>query len=303
MSRVPPDDRRPVVSVVIPVRNGAGDLPGQLSALARQRDPGVAWELIVSDNGSSDGTDAVVEEWRRREVFTCLRRVDSGSKVGVNHARNVGIEAARGEWVAICDADDEVVEGWLASFVDHIATTTTDLVGGSLTIVPSPDGRHHVWSTVGTTTELGRPMRFLPIVPGGNMFVRREVWRRVGGFDEDWLLPGSNDQKFSWDVQLAGFAVSFEPRAEVRYRARATLRAALRQKHLWCISTPRLYKEYRRHGAQRRSVLGAARVWLVIVVSSWKLLGPARLRHVWLKRVVQNLGYLRGSVRYRVFYP
>jgi len=95
----------PFVSVVIPALNVADTIGDQLDALAHQTYAG-AWEVVVSDNGSTDATRERVEVWRDR--LPHLRIVDSSRRRGVSPARNVGVEAARGDLVLICDGDDVV---------------------------------------------------------------------------------------------------------------------------------------------------------------------------------------------------
>lgn len=98
------------LSVIIPCYNAAKTIGVQLEALCRQtwNEP---WEIVVSDNGSSDQTLAVVETFKNR--IQNFHVVDSSDKPGSAHARNVGVSASSGELLAFCDADDEVGEGWI----------------------------------------------------------------------------------------------------------------------------------------------------------------------------------------------
>ena len=90
-------DARPLVSVVIPTYNCAHYLPAALeSVLAQDYDP---MEIIVVDDGSTDETQAVLQ---RYPEVTCIRQANGG----LSNARNTGINAARGEWIALLDADD-----------------------------------------------------------------------------------------------------------------------------------------------------------------------------------------------------
>src|SRR6476660_10613740 len=78
-----------LVSVIIPVRNGARLLGQQLAALERQGYPG-RWEGVVADNGSSDGTAAVAGRWADRLT---VRTVPATRRRGINVARNSGAAA------------------------------------------------------------------------------------------------------------------------------------------------------------------------------------------------------------------
>src|SRR4051812_33344836 len=116
-----------LVSVVVPVRNGADTLSGQLRGLAGQTYAG-EWEVVVADNGSTDSTRAIAELWRPE--LPHLRVVDAGASGGPAAARNRGAAAAEGEFLAFCDADDIVTPDWLASLVE--AGLDHDIVTGVL---------------------------------------------------------------------------------------------------------------------------------------------------------------------------
>lgn len=94
----------PEFSVVIPAFNEEKFLPLTLAALERQEK--VAAEVLVVDNGSRDATAEVARAWGAR-VLPCPER-------GVARARQFGLLAARGEWVATTDADSRPTPQWLA---------------------------------------------------------------------------------------------------------------------------------------------------------------------------------------------
>ncbi|HEY4573152.1 MAG TPA: glycosyltransferase family A protein, partial [Thermoanaerobaculia bacterium] len=98
------------LSVVIPCLNAAATLGVQLAALTRQSWPG-GWEVIVADNGSTDGSREIVESYRGR--LPGLALVDASDRRGQAHARNLGAAAATGDALLFCDADDEVAPGWM----------------------------------------------------------------------------------------------------------------------------------------------------------------------------------------------
>src|SRR6202035_2076299 len=100
-------------------------LEEQLRALAHQQcdEP---WEVVVADNGSTDESRVVAQEWANRAHM--IRLID-GSKVrGPGAARNAGVRAAQGELLAFCDADDVVHPGWLTAHV--LALAEADLSAG-----------------------------------------------------------------------------------------------------------------------------------------------------------------------------
>ena len=83
------------VSVVIPALNVADTIGQQLDGLACQNFNG-NWEVIVADNGSTDSTREVVESFADR--LPALKVIDASDRRGINHARNVGSQAARGRY-------------------------------------------------------------------------------------------------------------------------------------------------------------------------------------------------------------
>ncbi|UBV43196.1 glycosyltransferase [Deinococcus taeanensis] len=93
----------PAFTVVIPARNEAKYLPLTLRALELQTERPA--EVIVVDNGSRDHTVSIAQAWGAR-VLNCL-------EPGVARTRQLGLEAARTDWVATTDADSLPVPGWL----------------------------------------------------------------------------------------------------------------------------------------------------------------------------------------------
>ncbi len=94
--------QRVSISVIMPVFNDEKYLPEALASFASQSLPGV--ELIAVDDGSTDGSGAVLEEWRHR--IPGLRILTHESNLGPAAARSTAIAEARGEFVAFLDADD-----------------------------------------------------------------------------------------------------------------------------------------------------------------------------------------------------
>jgi glycosyltransferase involved in cell wall biosynthesis len=111
-------DQNPLVSVVIPARDAERFLPAALDSVVSQ--DYAPLEVVVVDDGSQDGTAAIVERYGASHPVRLVRLPASG---GAAHARNVGIEAARGEIIAFQDADDEWLPGKLRK---QVAMLTAD---------------------------------------------------------------------------------------------------------------------------------------------------------------------------------
>src|SRR5437867_118651 len=110
---------RPLVSVIVPVRDGALTLPSVLGALLDSDLPRLSWELIVVDDVSGDNSAEIAA----RFADTVLRL--SGSARGPAYARNRGFELSRGEIVVFVDADVCVQADTLRRFVGRLAADPT----------------------------------------------------------------------------------------------------------------------------------------------------------------------------------
>ena len=94
------------VSFIIPAYNAQRYLEYTLHTIVMQE--GQDYEIIVVNDGSTDRTEAIVLEFAQRH--SCIRLISSENR-GVSHARNLGIEAARGKYLAFVDADDGLCAG------------------------------------------------------------------------------------------------------------------------------------------------------------------------------------------------
>ncbi len=278
-----------MISVIIPVRNGMPVLEEQLRALNAQRcdEP---WEVVIADNGSTDGSLAFARDWATR--FPNVLVVDASGMAGTSAARNAGVEVSTGEYLAFCDADDVVLAGWLAACVG--ALRTADLVAGRFdfwslnTIPPSQPVR-------AATHQLG----FLPAGLGANLAVRRRAFEEVGGFDERFV-PGE-DIDLCWRIQLRGFTFAEAPEAIVAKRARSDFREVFWQAYAYGRCGPLLHKRYRNAGAHR-DLQSALKAWVWLIISLPRMAQPTR-RIEWARGAGTRLGRLEASLRLRVFFP
>jgi GT2 family glycosyltransferase len=283
----------PAISVVIPVLDGAATLGEQLQALAGQTYQG-PWEVVVADNGSSDGTVELVRAWSRR--LPCLRLVDASDRVGTNHARNAGTAAARAPLLAYCDADDVAAPGWLAAMV--AALGRDHLVGGRLDDELLNDPVCRAWRTKPAPPGLPRAMRFLPYATSANLGIRAEVLAALGGWDEGFQRGGT-EVELCWRAQLAGYRLGFAPDAVMGYRYRSTRRAFAYQLYRYGRGEAQLYRAFRGQGMRRPSLARAGGTWAWILLHVPDLLRSPQRQGCWLRRAAFRLGRLHGSVRFR----
>lgn len=285
----------PTVSVVIPVKNGFTTLAAQLESLIGQLDPSRD-EIIVADNGSTDGTRRLVDDFAHRNAVR-IRWVDASRIPGVSHARNSGLAAASGEYLLICDADDVVHPNWVAAMQEGLRSA--EMVGGSLEVESLNSPAAVAVRPLDSVDSLPSLLGFLPYAVGCNVGIRRTVALSVGGWDES-LRAGGDDVDFSWRVQLAGFRLSFAPAAKVAYRLRDTLRGALRQAYAYGRAETGIYRKYVLHGLRvpstphRVKAVGGSALALIRVAGKRESQGRA------LFVLALNAGKLLATLEFRL---
>jgi O-antigen biosynthesis protein len=210
----------PRVSVVVCACNAAGTIDDCLSSLGRLTYPDV--EIIVVDDGSSDGTGGLA----RRYPFARVLEIPNG---GLSAARNVGLHAATGEIVAYTDADVRVDADWLTYLVQPLLTTNVVGSGGP-NVVPEDDPwiAQCVGRAPGAPTHVMLDDRVAEHVPGCNMAFRREALLAIGGFDPIYVRAG-DDVDVCWRLQARGGRIGFAPAAWVWHHHRASIGAYWRQ--------------------------------------------------------------------------
>jgi glycosyltransferase involved in cell wall biosynthesis len=190
----------PQVSVIIPARDAAATLGETLAGVGAQSFAG-AFEVIVVDDGSHDETAAIAS------AATIVTRVVSCAGVGPGRARNAGVAVAAAPRLAFIDADCRPTDDWLAS--GNAALGQADLVLGETR--PRPDRPRGPFDR--TLSVVGRS----PLFESANLFVTRELFDRLGGF-ESWLGARGDkelgeDVWFGWRAQRAGAAIAACPEA------------------------------------------------------------------------------------------
>ena len=209
--------RQPVLSVITPAYNVEPYLARCIESVLNQtlRD----LELVVVDDGSTDGSAAIIAEFAGRDDRV---RGFRGPNRGVSHARNVAMQHARGRYFAFLDGDDE----WEPAFAQ--------------TLVRLLDKQPNVAVVTGNALNLGggvldgRPVRPWPAEPREIRFVdmiehedsvfiqsvfRREVYDTIGGFNE--ALFRSEDYEFWLRAAAAGFTFLTHPEPLGKYRRRS----------------------------------------------------------------------------------
>jgi glycosyltransferase involved in cell wall biosynthesis len=210
---VPPPHRQ-LVTAIVAAHDAAKHIESAIASLTAQTLDDL--ELVVVDDGSTDGTAAVVERLARADARIRLVRLDRNR--GQAAALNVGMEIARGRYLAILDADDEAMPGRLA---EQVAAFERDpalvLVGGA--IVTWDEGqadKGQVWRYAADDAEIRvRTLFKSEVISGAITMDREQVVRHQLRFDETLRLGAD------WAMSIAAMRVGRVGNVEpvvMRYR-------------------------------------------------------------------------------------
>lgn len=266
----------------------------QLTALAAQTYAG-EWEVVVVDNRCTDRTLEIVQ--KLSPLLPRLTIANARRRRGLNHARNVGVESARGDFVVFCDGDDMATPGWLEAM--SRAARDADIVAGRLD--PSRnDSEVRAWrpQRVASLLRDSGWVGWMPYAPGGNVGMWAVVARKVG-WDERFTF-GSSDHDFSWRAQLRGYRIGFAHDAVVHQRHRSRIRSSALQAYWYGRSVPRLWRTFRHAGVPRPDNRAALRHWGKLLITTPRLCGGRAERGRWIRAAAFAAGRLVGSVRERV---
>ncbi|MGO9209565.1 MAG: glycosyltransferase [Terriglobales bacterium] len=185
------------VSVIIPTLNEESAIGGCLDALCALDFPPPSFEVIIVDNGSTDGTLQIAESYRDRLNLRLIQQ----KGVYVSALRNLGASQARGEFLFFLDADCLAPAGWLADGIRHLAEANHDLVGGRYEIPPDSTWIARIWHEDREASRMGE----VTYLPGCNGIIRRDVFARLRGFDAS--LQTNEDCEFCRRARASGFKV------------------------------------------------------------------------------------------------
>jgi GT2 family glycosyltransferase len=239
----------PLVSVVVVNWNGQDVIAGCLRSLATQNFAN--FEVIVVDNGSTDGSIALLES-----SSLPIRLIRNTENKGFCGANNQGIDLARGKFVALLNNDAEADPGWLAALVVAIGRADGQpcgMVASKILLFDNrkridkvghliyPDGQNRGRGSgeidAGQYDELGETLW----PDGCAALYSADMLRQIGGFDEDFFAY-ADDAELGLRGRIAGWRAVYAPKAVVYHRGGTTLG---------------------RYSARRLFLIERNRIWLV----------------------------------------
>jgi glycosyltransferase involved in cell wall biosynthesis len=304
-----PAEQPGLVSVIIPARNAASTIGDLVRTVAAQAPRNVRVEVIVVDDGSSDGTAEIAASAGARVV------VVTGGSGNPAIARNRGASDAAGDPLVFLDADCRPSSGWLPRLLAGHASGA-EVVGGALDLPPGLPavarcdyycGCYHVHSR--------RPAGEVPNHPPGNLSVRRADFVRTSGWTEQQPAAYAHEE-LAWqgEVRRNGGRILFEPSAVVLHYNRPGFGNLLRRNYRWGFSA---IETKARTGAARRAWIYEYPALLVVaglplalgsalyVVSCWlraRVFEPLwMLPAILVARLAYSAGLVAGGLRWMRF--
>lgn len=217
----------PVVSIIIPHLNGKHHLDECLGSLRCQSF--TDFEVILVDNGSTDGTQEYV-----REKYPEVRLLELGENLGFTGACNAGYEGSYGEFIILLNNDTETDPNWLQAIVDgferqpRAGSIASKMLlfdqrqvfhtAGDFYSVSGLPGNRGVWQK-----DTGQYDQEEPVFSacGGAAAYRRRMLDEVGFLDDDFFFS-CEDVDLAWRAHLSGWQVIYEPTAVVYHKLKAS---------------------------------------------------------------------------------
>jgi GT2 family glycosyltransferase len=208
-------------------------------------------EIILVDNGSSDGSLALLQTFARNHRATDARVLQEPRR-GAAAARNAGIRDAKGDVVAFTDADCVPDSPWLQHVTGSFSDPAVGAVAGR--VVPATAGSTLELFSALYTLQLpeqpARRRRWTPWeggYPTANLAVRRDLLEGVGGFDERVGIYGE-DYDLCARLYARGYEIAYVPAARVFHHHRTTLVGMFRQAFGFGRSHPYLLRTHATRG-------------------------------------------------------
>lgn len=214
----------PSFTVVIPTYERPASLARCLTALSRASMPRSRFEVIVIDDTGRGALERLIADFEEIDL-TILRQDERGPAA----ARNAGVAAARGTFVAFTDDDCEPSPDWLHSLERHLEGDPTLVIGGRTynAVVDDPfaEASHLLVEFVSARPDRTGARFF----PSNNLAMARSTFESVGGFDVAYRRAAGEDRDLCDRLHRAGHRLRYAPRAVVAHHHSLGLVGFVRQ--------------------------------------------------------------------------
>jgi len=207
-------EKNAFVSIIIPTYNRKELLGKAVISLLNQSYPKNSYEIIVVDDGSTDGTEELIRVLEKENPLS-LKYIYQKNR-GPAVARNLGIKSAHGEVVAFCDSDCVASNNWLEEIIKGYGNDEIAGIGGTIRAIPTDSivsqycGYIRMNEKPGVLEKTGTTYLIT-----GNASFRKNCLVSVGGFDKRYNLPGGEDPDICYRLERKGYKLTYNPNAIV----------------------------------------------------------------------------------------
>lgn len=246
-----PQLRAGVVSVILVNFRGADDTLQAIQHIEKLEWPASRLEVVVVENGSGDDSAT-----RLRTDAPHVKLIESTTNEGFAGGCNRGVAASTGEYVALLNNDARPGESWIAAAIERfeqspnigaVASRVLDWEGQKVDYI----GAAMTWYGMAYKPFTGEPIPRTPDVPedvlfgtGSAMFVRREVFDELGGFDERYFMF-FEDVDFGWRLNLKGWRFVYEPASLAYHKHHASMESFGPYKETYLLERNALFTLYK----------------------------------------------------------
>ena len=213
-------------SVIILVWNGAAYVTDCLNAVLSQDYADL--EIIVVDNGSTDGSADMVAE-----QFPQVQLIRNERNLGFSAGNNVGLRAATGDVMVLLNQDTVVQPGWLSALANALSAEPDIGIAGGKALYPNGDIQHagghvnergegkHYGYRQGDAEQFNH-IRDVDYVTGASLAITRQTFETIGGLDEGFTPAYFEDVDWCYRARKAGFRVGYVPQAVFIHKEAST---------------------------------------------------------------------------------
>ena len=227
-----------LISIITPSYNRADELKHLLKSLENQKVSYDIFEVIISDDGSSDNTKELIKNWQSKSLLK-IKYINQKNK-GPGAARNHGMKNSKGDLIIFIDSDCEADPNWLKIILDHYYKDNFDACGG-------PDGSKDDFTILQKAIDYSMTSFF---TTGGmrghsermiakfyprthNMAMKRFLYETLGGFGS---LRHGQDIEYSNRIRKTGARIKFIKDAVVYHRRRTSIKQFYKQVFNWGVA-------------------------------------------------------------------
>ena len=212
------------VSIIVPTYNAEKTIKDCIESILSINYKN--YEAIFVDDGSTDNTVSIIEE------FACksknIKLVKQKHK-GPASARNLGVKMSNGKIIFFTDSDCIVPKNWIREFLKYFfSDENIGAVGGSLKPA-STSTIYEIFDQKRREILYGAEKKFVNALPTCNLAVRRDVFNRIGGFDESFKHASAEDYDLCIRIRMLGYRILYDPNVFVLHYHSQNLRSLLRK--------------------------------------------------------------------------